>query len=289
MCSKPVSGDDPIKYSPSHNMPPPQLPTHFHLDQLIALQIEVNKKRQETLLSQLPIENQELIFSLTKDLYLLRDLIIQKKNLPLGSKELKSLSAEIDQAFNILKAKYKNCDFFHIEFLVSQKTVDVTDCLFYSEVSRNIFVNKLLYLHEVNRFVEEKKALICREFLPRDFSNIPMSNLKFVISLKDVEEKVLGDTSSLNTAPAETHNFGKAPAFIYFFSEGKLLFKVVYKPRDALIDKTVIDTFILINRLNESERTSKIPMPELNLEVILKKIHYQKLKTGSLMKNLPSI
>lgn len=78
-------------------------------------------------------------------------------------------------------------------------------------------------------------------------------------------EKVDPKIPRLGVCP-ETHNYGRLPAFIKCSINGKTLFKLVYKPRNALIDKAVIETFKKINMLNDEQKSSKtIPLPEYKI------------------------
>lgn len=62
----------------------------------------------------------------------------------------------------------------------------------------------------------------------------------------------------------ETHNRGKKTVIIEF-KVGVEIRKIMYKPRDARVDKAVIDSFHKINNLQDEQKSSSMLLPEYHI------------------------
>ena len=123
-----------------------------------------------------------------------------------------------------------------------------------------------MYFYEICSFIDTHKEDIIKVFI-KNASKDLLDSTNFVVSLKDInEQKVIEKLNSgkdyfLVDAGDETHHCGKSPAFIYFHAQGKILFKLVYKPRKAETDRIVIETFSKINNLPSSGKSGNIDLP----------------------------
>jgi hypothetical protein len=157
------------------------------------------------------------------------------------------IEQEIKAKISNLKEQYERDGFDSLYIDTALFSFDENELTikFYMEISQTCFINRLSYANEVKAFIEQNKALILNEFCPLEHRPINPKSINFQIKL--VSE--------------ETHNQGKLPAFITFNSNENPLFKIVYKPRSAAIDRAVIDTFDQINQLPSEHRSSDIPLP----------------------------
>ncbi|MBS0649462.1 MAG: DUF4135 domain-containing protein [Verrucomicrobia bacterium] len=111
----------------------------------------------------------------------------------------------------------------------------------YSESWLNAIVNRTFYINEINLNVQNNRDFLFEKF------NIPL-------------EAPVG-----NFFPeGETHNGGKKTVLIGFKTANGIK-KLVYKPRDARVDKAIVELFVRLNGLDEKERSSKLPLPEYKI------------------------
>lgn len=150
------------------------------------------------------------------------------------AKQVKSEIAKLEQ-------DYKKYNFFSdfLTTLVQYDEVDEGDILFNIEAVLTSVINSIFYKQEVETFIEEHKKQIVDEFYKTRSPEVDLKSLKFDLTL----------------VKGETHHLGKVPVFITFRLNGSNVFTVVYKPRNAGIDKAVIDTFDEINRLPEKHKS----------------------------------
>jgi len=198
-----------------------------------------------------------MVISCINDHKTIEELFVKMKELtPLG-KDLKSssenqealnkISVEIDEKILALTQNYKKSGLDTMFIEIAGVSLDSTsvEFMFLSELSINCFINKLLYKEEVKSFINQNKVMIITEFCPERFQGINPESIRIKVEVHE----------------GETHNQGRSPAFIKFKSGENQLFKVVYKPRNAAIDKAVIDTFGQINQLPQEQKTSSNPLP----------------------------
>lgn len=157
--------------------------------------------------------------------------------------ELEKLEAELERRVSAFKGKYNQQGFDETLLEIATGSQGILDIKFQLEVSKNIFINRLIYIDEVSSFIKDKKTDIVKEFGLPEHQSLKEDEIDFKVKV----------------VSSETHNSGKAPAFIEFYCKGSLLFKIVYKPRDAEIDRQVINTFQKINQLTEKS-ISQIPL-----------------------------
>ena len=260
--SNPISNNNQSTHSSSESSQADQDPKLTHLKQLIEKQSERNKKRQKIAIEQLPVIQQDVINPFITDIGSLKEQFLRIEDLDASSKDYDALADDINEDLEKIKNKHANFDAFYLENLLVSKP-NLAASIFYLDVSKNIFINNAVYMNELRHFVETNIDMMISEFCPKFPSDISRDDLEFNIALKD--KKVDPKVPRLGLCP-ETHNYGRLPAFIKCSINGKTLFKLVYKPRNALIDKAVIETFKKINMLNDEQKSSKtIPLPEYKI------------------------
>ncbi len=124
----------------------------------------------------------------------------------------------------------------------SERTLSLA---FTKEQMMNRCVNKMIYLASTKQVVEENKAFIFTNFFKGDTTQLSQSNIDILLDLEG----------------SETHHLGKAPVKVSFFSGAALLFSIFLKPRDASIDRKVIDLFKDINELPKEQKSIDVDLP----------------------------
>ena len=205
-------------------------------------------------LAKLPRALREVIEKLVAELdQLSRDFTCYKE-----SKD-EQLKGRIQQELNELNKKYndliKSKTEYPIEFasgfFLSCSIMTVNDFIFAGEVTINRFLNKIVYEIEVMGFLENHRQFIAENFLA-DFPHLYPKDLVFRMNPASEQQ--------------ETHNQGKS-TYIITISSWRLppdgfIRKIVFKPRDALIDQAIVETFKAINDLSLEYRSgSKKELP----------------------------
>ncbi|NGX59930.1 MAG: hypothetical protein KR126chlam3_01090 [Chlamydiae bacterium] len=106
-------------------------------------------------------------------------------------------------------------------------------------------VNRLDYLRETQVIIGEKKEEIIQRFYQGDHGRLDAKHVTF----------------QFFPHGSETHNRGKVPVKISFFSEGHEIFSVFFKPRHAHIDKRVVQLFQELNSLPKEQKSSDVALP----------------------------
>ncbi len=131
-----------------------------------------------------------------------------------------------------------------VDLLFVNSTIDrLSDAefIFNKENTINRFVNTILYKERVANFLNENRAQILNEFYP---------------NYKDTHTiKFYPVWPSIDLQP-ETHNGGQFPICVELQDEkDSTVGKLMLKPRDALIDREVINVFRTINALSSKQKS----------------------------------
>jgi hypothetical protein len=110
-------------------------------------------------------------------------------------------------------------------------------------------INSICYFKEIENFVNENKNKMIKRFGAKNIAKDMYSSITF----------------SINLTKFETHNSGKSPAYVTFKHNDRDLFKIVWKPRDAKIDKAVIRAFKKINKLKSIKNQTKLKSDDVDL------------------------
>ncbi|NGX31326.1 MAG: hypothetical protein K940chlam8_00692 [Chlamydiae bacterium] len=125
-------------------------------------------------------------------------------------------------------------------FLTSENTK--LDFLVNKEIILNTVLNKALYIEQVKKFIQDNQELILKEF-----------NISFSEDITGIQIHFVSND--------ETHNKGKMPVFVSFYSGEGRVFKCVCKPRSAIVDKAIISLFNEINVLHADELSPPHRLP----------------------------
>jgi hypothetical protein len=206
------------------------------LPPFVKKQIDINRRERDEKIKQLPITPQNLLLSFLKDHQVAENLILKQKSDG-------HVKEEVETALQALNP-YTPFGFnnYFIKLATTPSEFDVRVML---EISIQSFVNRVVFINDVRQLIDMNIEMIIAEFCPKVSRSINPNQLTFQIK-------------TFNAIPC---NYGKIPLFITFLKEGTPLFKIVYKPRNAAIDKAVIDTLAEINRLPSNKKSSQLRLP----------------------------
>lgn len=215
-------------------------------------QISMNKKEREIKISGLPSDLQNLMRSFLKDLADCEHLLLELKKISSTNRsnaaaESAKIREELVERVKKLNMHYGSHGFDDAYITAEIRSVDSNelDIHFSTEITLNCFINQFLYLREVKQFLHQHKLQILKEFYAEKYSGLNLELIDF-----DVKQ-----------ASNETHHQGRSPVTVICKHGKDEIFKIVYKPRNAALDKAVIDTFFQINQLPAAQKSSDIPLP----------------------------
>jgi|688.fasta_scaffold53299_4 hypothetical protein len=113
----------------------------------------------------------------------------------------------------------------------------------------NMAINVKLSEEQTRSFINSNKHTILQCFLKSEAANFKDDLDRVKIELKPLSEG------------SETHNGGKQVFAITFSLDDKNILKIVSKPRNAVIDAAVIDTFKKINALDPKQKSGRYDLP----------------------------
>lgn len=213
---------------------------------------EINPEAYSHLNSQL-IDLRERLTSFESDFVELndiREIYNQDKTNTVAEDSFFGYKDIVEKGLTELKDKFPEFSEEIIEFsdrfFVSHSIEDIQ---FAKEILFNGIINSQIYKISVNDFVLNNKELI--------ISQLQSGKEPLFSSLEHV------DVSVDYIGMSEGHNSGKRPLLVKFQDSQNpaLEFKAVIKPRNAAIDKAVIETFNEINDLADEEKSDKDPLP----------------------------
>lgn len=131
---------------------------------------------------------------------------------------------------------------------VSKEKLDIS-LQFIKEQILNRCINKYFFHEKVRRILEESKEKVVAEFCPRELSPVNLADVTF----------------NLIPRSGESHPRGKSAIKVEFKLLDAPLFSIYFKPRDAQIDKKIIDVFAALNALPETDKSSPVALPTLKI------------------------
>ncbi|NGX43286.1 MAG: hypothetical protein K940chlam7_01581 [Chlamydiae bacterium] len=248
---KPPKSDYP-EYSPTPPLDPP-VPKDDEVT--IGLESDLRQLRLQKLKPLKPGHHQNVL-DLENDLNIYEERFLSLRQSFLLSRQNKDdrklkiqylkQEHELRQLGDRLFTTYPQLDLSRVDFnSLSNPESTYADFVCKRAIILNTAVSKLSFLANLDVFLGANQERIMQEFqrvglLGRNYQPTDVVDVHFAYIQKD----------------AEKHNRGKVAVLVRFTFKNNSQFKFVCKPRDALLDQSVIDLFKQINQLPLSQKSS---------------------------------
>jgi hypothetical protein len=222
-------------------------PIILPIDAALLEAVVKNREQRVPFVEALTTEEQTKAREMIKSVNTFQRKIIEWHSLPPNTspEEVKRQKEELDELCQKLIASSKTdmkidiktelrASYTNDEGSAKELNNKIDEAVFYTELAINRTILEMHYSTELKNLLVTHKEKILKEFAP----NL-LENKDFV-------------TFKVSPTSAETHNLGRKAMYIDGYSEqDSKEFTIVYKPRNALVDKAVIKVFEDINHLTE--------------------------------------
>lgn len=209
--------------------------------QCVSVADKLSAAREEKILTFDP-HQQKYVSKVQKQIDLMRSLYNEHVENPSIEKK-ESIQNAYTELLKILREKESNLQ--ENEIPVGEPSYDspsIAEFRIFEERILNTVINRFAYKNEILETVATNRQFLFQEF------GIPL----------DVQ-------IGIRFLPGETHNGGRKTVLIGYKDESNQMQIFVYKPRDARVDKAVIDTFHNINNLPSHQKSSQVLLPEYKI------------------------